>query len=56
LGVSRIRLMTNNPRKVTALQGNGITVAERLPHQAGETVHNRRYLATKADKLGHRFE
>ncbi len=56
LGVSQVRLLTNNPRKVTALEQNGIAVTERLPHQAGETAHNRRYLATKADKLGHRFD
>lgn len=53
LGIASLRLMTNNPAKVAALEGFGITVAERLPHKAGHNRHNRRYLATKAARLGH---
>ncbi len=53
LGVSAIRLMTNNPRKVKALEGFGIRIAERRPLQTGLNPHNERYLATKAGKLGH---
>ena len=53
LGISAIRLMTNNPRKVNALQGFGVRVAERVPLQVGENLHNKLYLATKAGKLGH---
>ncbi len=53
LGVSSLRLMTNNPRKVKALESYAITVAERVPLQRGLNKHNRRYLATKAGKLGH---
>ncbi len=53
LGVSSLRLMTNNPRKVKALESYAITVAERVPLQKGLNKHNRRYLATKAGKLGH---
>jgi len=56
LGISKIRLMTNNPRKVDALEELGLTVVERLPHKAGKTPHNERYLETKAGKLGHLFE
>jgi len=56
LGVSRVRLLTNNPRKIDAMVQAGIDVSERLSHQAGRTIHNERYLATKADKLGHRFD
>jgi len=53
LGIGEIKLMTNNPRKVKALQGFGIRVAERKPLQIAHNPHNRKYLATKAGKLGH---
>lgn len=53
LGISRVRLMTNNPRKVKALEEQGVEVVERLPLRAGDNPHNERYLATKAGKLGH---
>lgn len=53
LGVSAIRLMTNNPAKVDALRGAGVTVAERVPHELPANPHNARYLATKRDRSGH---
>lgn len=53
LGAKAIRLLTNNPAKVTALEAAGITVAERVPHQLPDNPHNARYLATKRDKSGH---
>ena len=53
LGARTIRLMTNNPRKVSALEAAGITVIERVPHQLPDNPHNARYLATKRDKSGH---
>lgn len=53
LGAGRIRLLTNNPAKVTALETSGITVSERVPHQLPENPHNARYLATKRDRSGH---
>ncbi len=53
LGVRSIRLMTNNPRKVAALEQAGVTVSERVPHQLPDNPHNTRYLATKRDKSGH---
>lgn len=53
LGVRSIRLMTNNPAKVAALEAAGITVAQRVPHQLPENPHNARYLATKRDRAGH---
>ncbi len=53
LGIKAIRLMTNNPRKVKALTEMGIEVAERVPLEVGRNPHNKRYLATKAGKLGH---
>ena len=46
LGIGEIKLMTNNPRKVKALQGFGIRVAERKPLQIAHNPHNRKYLAT----------
>ena len=53
LGVHAIRLMTNNPAKVAALEGEGVTVAERVPHSLPPNPHNHRYLATKRDRSGH---
>jgi GTP cyclohydrolase II len=53
LGFSAIRLMTNNPKKVTRLIDQGLTVVERVPLIVGGTAQNRAYLQTKADKSGH---
>jgi len=53
LGISSIRLMTNNPRKVTALSEAGVTVSERIPIVVGRNPYNIGYLNTKASKLGH---
>jgi GTP cyclohydrolase II len=51
--VSQLRLMTNNPAKVAALQNIGIQIKERIPLITGLTPHNLGYLNTKAKKLGH---
>jgi len=53
LSISQIRLMTNNPRKVAALEEMGINVVERIALRSGENPHNEAYLKTKAGKLGH---
>lgn len=53
LGVRSIRLMTNNPKKVGALQSAGVIISERIPHQLPDNPHNREYLATKRDRSGH---
>ncbi len=53
LGVSKLRLLTNNPRKILGLNGFGLEVVDRVPLQTGETPRNRRYLETKRDRLGH---
>ncbi|SPJ32647.1 GTP cyclohydrolase II [Kushneria phyllosphaerae] len=53
LGISRLRLMTNNPRKVIALQKAGIEISERVPLTTGLNAHNEQYLSTKVGKLGH---
>lgn len=55
LGVSKVRLMTNNPRKVKGLEEIGVEVVERVELQSGHNPHNSHYLATKAGKLGHLF-
>jgi len=56
LGVSRVRLMTNNPTKVAALAQHDIEVVERVPHIYPSNEHNDGYLRTKAAKSGHMFE
>jgi len=53
LGVRKIRLMTNNPKKIVGLQGYGLTIEERVPIIIPPNEDNLRYLQTKRDKLGH---
>jgi len=53
LGISSLKLMTNNPRKVNALEAGGLKIVERVPIQVGRNPHNDSYLSTKASKLGH---
>ena len=53
LGLRRVRLLTNNPNKVSALSRCGITVEERVPHAFPANGHNEFYLATKAARFGH---
>jgi len=55
LGVTRVRLLTNNPEKVAALQAAGVEVVERVSHSFEANEHNERYLQTKADRSGHLF-
>jgi 3,4-dihydroxy 2-butanone 4-phosphate synthase/GTP cyclohydrolase II len=53
LGIDQVRLLTNNPAKVAALEGCGIAVVERLPLQILPNAANARYLRTKREKMGH---
>jgi 3,4-dihydroxy 2-butanone 4-phosphate synthase/GTP cyclohydrolase II len=53
LGLSSIRLLTNNPRKIVGLEGYGLKITGREPIQIAPTDHNRSYLDTKRDKMGH---
>lgn len=53
LGIKKVKLMTNNPKKVAALEKLGVEVTERLPHETGRNPHNTKYLETKKGKLGH---
>ncbi len=55
LGISQVKLMTNNPLKVAALEKHGITVVERVPLMTGRNPHNDQYLDTKEEKMGHLF-
>ncbi|MEH6549188.1 MAG: GTP cyclohydrolase II [Pseudomonadales bacterium] len=56
LNIHKVRLLTNNPRKVKALQDMGIDVVDRIALRPGQNPHNAKYLATKAGKLGHLME
>ena len=53
LGVKSTRLLSNNPRKMAGVTGEGLSVSERLPIEFPPTASNARYLKTKKDKLGH---
>ncbi len=53
LGVRKIRLMTNNPRKIVGLDGHKLEIVEQVPIRIDPNEHNERYLGTKRDKLGH---
>jgi GTP cyclohydrolase II len=53
LGYRAVRLMTNNPQKIRALEAAGIKVAERVPHSFPDNAHNREYLRVKAERGGH---
>ncbi|MFT5766463.1 MAG: GTP cyclohydrolase II [Halioglobus sp.] len=55
LNIDAVRLMTNNPRKVNALEELGVKVVERIAIETGRNPHNEKYLETKAGKLGHMF-
>ncbi len=53
LGVRRIRLLTNNPKKVVGVEGYGLRIVERVPIQIPANENNREYLRTKKEKMGH---
>ena len=55
LGLTTIRILTNNPKKLTGIEGFGLTVVEQVPIETTPTAENRRYLETKRDKMGHRL-
>ncbi len=56
LGIKKIRLMTNNPKKMVGLEGYGIDIVERVPVEIEPTVCNIKYLQTKREKMGHLLE
>jgi len=53
LGVRKMRLLTNNPKKIVGLEGHGLHIVERVPIEIQPNAFNERYLKTKRDKLGH---
>ncbi len=53
LGIHKIRLLTNNPKKIVGLEGYGLKVVERIPIQVPVGTHNKKYLETKKKKMGH---
>lgn len=55
LGVTKVDLLTNNPKKMTALSSYGIEIGARVPIQTGTRKENERYMHTKFDKMGHLF-
>ena len=55
LGVKRVRLLSNNPDKVSALERSGIQVVERVPCEVAPSAHTADYLRTKKEKMGHLF-
>jgi 3,4-dihydroxy 2-butanone 4-phosphate synthase/GTP cyclohydrolase II len=54
--VSRIRLLTNNPRKVVGLSAHGLEIVERVPIEIEPNENNIKYLSAKRDKLGHMLD
>jgi 3,4-dihydroxy 2-butanone 4-phosphate synthase / GTP cyclohydrolase II len=55
LGLTTLRILTNNPKKLTGIDGFGLTVVEQVPIEVQPNAENRRYLSAKRDKLGHRL-
>jgi len=55
LGLTSIRILTNNPKKMTGIEGFGLTVVEQVPIEISPNAENRRYLETKREKLGHQL-
>ncbi|MBI4210388.1 MAG: bifunctional 3,4-dihydroxy-2-butanone-4-phosphate synthase/GTP cyclohydrolase II [Candidatus Diapherotrites archaeon] len=55
LGLRKIRILTNNPKKLNALEGFGLEITEQVPIRAKPNKYNKRYLATKKKKMGHRL-
>ena len=55
LGLTRLRYLTNNPKKIVGIEGYGLHVVERVPLEIPPTEANRRYLVTKREKMGHLF-
>ncbi len=56
LGVTSMRLMTNNPKKISGLEGYGLTVSEQVPLEIEACPENLAYLRTKKEKLRHRLD
>jgi 3,4-dihydroxy 2-butanone 4-phosphate synthase/GTP cyclohydrolase II len=55
LGLTKLRIMTNNPKKIYGIEGYGLTVVEEVPIRIEPSEHNRKYLETKKAKMGHKL-
>lgn len=53
MGVSKVKLMTNNPDKISSIESQGVQVVSRMPIKVGENAHNKHYIKTKKDKFQH---
>jgi 3,4-dihydroxy 2-butanone 4-phosphate synthase/GTP cyclohydrolase II len=53
LGLTSIRIITNNPKKIVGMEGYGLSVTEQVPIESQPNIHNEAYLRTKRDKMGH---
>jgi 3,4-dihydroxy 2-butanone 4-phosphate synthase/GTP cyclohydrolase II len=53
LGLTSIRIITNNPKKIVGMEGYGLSVTEQVPIESVPNIHNEAYLRTKRDKMGH---
>jgi 3,4-dihydroxy 2-butanone 4-phosphate synthase/GTP cyclohydrolase II len=53
LGLKKLRLLTNNPKKIVGLEGYGLEVVEQVPIRVKANRHNKKYLDTKKKKMGH---
>jgi 3,4-dihydroxy 2-butanone 4-phosphate synthase/GTP cyclohydrolase II len=53
IGVRKMRLLTNNPKKIVGLEGYGLTITQRIPIEIGPNENNIQYLQTKKQKMGH---
>ena len=53
MNVTKIKLLSNNPKKRTGLKGYGIEIIENVPIEIDSNIHNKFYLKTKRDKMGH---
>ncbi len=53
LGLSSIRILTNNPKKIRGLEGYGLSVSAQIPIEHAPNEHNEAYLRTKAERMGH---
>lgn len=56
LGISKIKLLTNNPKKIIGLKGHGLEISERVPLETKPHIRNKSYLQTKKNKMGHLLE
>jgi 3,4-dihydroxy 2-butanone 4-phosphate synthase/GTP cyclohydrolase II len=53
IGIKKIKLLTNNPVKISGLSGYGIEIVERVPIEVAANVHSKKYLDAKKEKMGH---